>query len=142
MWICFSFIKVDRRNAIIYVLNKTPPTQGSRKVVRFMQNEPQFILYRAQRKNVNIVSCTVCGFVRTFVYVLCILIYVDCLWYNVHRVVSLGLLLWFISFLAVSHSSDCVFDMVVHCSGTQIQSWRHWRQSLVWRNIFCTKPIK
>jgi len=29
-------------------------TQGSRKVVRFMQNELQFILYRAQRTNVNI----------------------------------------------------------------------------------------
>jgi len=37
----FSFKKVDRRNAIIYVLTKTLPTQmGSRKVVRFMQNEP------------------------------------------------------------------------------------------------------
>jgi len=33
---------------------KTPSTQGSRKVVRFMQNEPQFILYRAQRTNVTI----------------------------------------------------------------------------------------
>jgi len=34
--------------------NKTLPTQGSQKVVRFMQNEPQFILYRVQRANVNI----------------------------------------------------------------------------------------
>jgi len=50
----FCFKKVDRRGAIIYVLTKTPPTQGSRKVVRFMENEPQFILYRAQRANVNI----------------------------------------------------------------------------------------
>ena len=39
---------------MIYVFTKTPPTQGSRKVVRFMQNEPQFILYRAQPKNVNV----------------------------------------------------------------------------------------
>jgi len=40
---------------MIHVFTKTPPTQGSRKVVRFMQNEPQFILYRAQRMtNVNI----------------------------------------------------------------------------------------
>jgi len=37
LWICFSFKKVDRRSAIIHVLTKTPPTQGSRKVVRFMQ---------------------------------------------------------------------------------------------------------
>ena len=58
-WICFSFKKVDRRSAIIHVFTKTPPTQGSRKVVRFMQNEPQFILYRAQRTNVNILYWTI-----------------------------------------------------------------------------------
>mgnify|MGYP007091343061 CR=1 FL=1 len=57
-WICFSFKKVDRRSAIIHVFTKTPPTQGSQKVIRFMQNEPQFILYRAQRTNVNIIYCT------------------------------------------------------------------------------------
>ena len=39
---------------MIHIFTKTPPTQGSRKVVWFMQNEPQFILYRAQRTNVNI----------------------------------------------------------------------------------------
>ena len=50
----FSFKKVDRQSAVIHVLTKTPPTQRSRNVVRFMQNEPQFILYRAQRTNVNI----------------------------------------------------------------------------------------
>ena len=47
--------KLNQWNAIIHVFTKTPPTQGSQKVVRFMQNEPQFILYRAQRTNVNIV---------------------------------------------------------------------------------------
>ena len=46
-WICFSFKKVDRRSAVIHVFTKTQSIQGSRKVVRFMQNEPQFILYRA-----------------------------------------------------------------------------------------------
>ena len=54
---CFSLKKVDRRSAIIHVFTKTPPTQGSRKVVRFMQNEPQFISYRAQRTNVNMQTC-------------------------------------------------------------------------------------
>ena len=57
-WICFSFKKVDRRNAIIHAFTKTPPTQGSRKVVRFMQNKPHFSLYKAQRTNVNIQICT------------------------------------------------------------------------------------
>jgi len=38
----------------MHVFTKTPHTQGSRKVARFMQNEPQFILYKAQRTNVNI----------------------------------------------------------------------------------------
>jgi len=55
------FFKVDRRSAMIHVFTKTPPTQGSRKVVRFMQNKPQFILYITQRTNVNIYchnSCT------------------------------------------------------------------------------------
>ena len=50
----FSFKKVNRRSAIIHVFTKTPPNQRSRKVVRFMQNEREFILYRAQRTNVNI----------------------------------------------------------------------------------------
>ena len=58
-WICFSFKKVDRRSAMIHVFTKTPPTQGSRKVARFMQNEPQFIVYRAQRTNVNIKLCPI-----------------------------------------------------------------------------------
>jgi len=39
---------------MITVFTKTPPTQASRKLVRFMQNETQFILYKAQRTNVNI----------------------------------------------------------------------------------------
>jgi len=39
-----------------HVFTKTPPTQGSRKVVRFMHNGPQFIVYIAQRTNVNISS--------------------------------------------------------------------------------------
>ena len=47
-WICFS----TRRNDTCFT--KTPPTQGSRKVVWFMQNEPQFNLYRAQLTNVKI----------------------------------------------------------------------------------------
>jgi len=29
------------------------PLKGHGKVVRFMQNEPQFILYRAQRTNAS-----------------------------------------------------------------------------------------
>ena len=56
-WICFPFKKVVRRSAIIHVFTKTPPIHGSRKVVQFMQNEPQFILYRAQRTNVNTCYC-------------------------------------------------------------------------------------
>jgi len=32
------------------------PTQRSRKVVRFMQNEPHIFMYRAQRTNVNILK--------------------------------------------------------------------------------------
>ena len=59
-WICFPFKKVVRRSAIIHVFTKTPPIHGSRKVVQFMQNEPQFILYRAQRTNVNIHLCFLC----------------------------------------------------------------------------------
>ena len=43
-----------RQSAIIHVLTKTPLTQRSRKVVRFMQNEREFILYRAQRTNVDL----------------------------------------------------------------------------------------
>ena len=35
---------------------KIPPTQMSRKVLRFVQNEPHFIVYIAQRTNVNITS--------------------------------------------------------------------------------------
>ena len=53
----FFFQKVDRRNAIIHVFTKTPPTQRSRKVVRFMQNESHLFLYRAQGTNVNIKIC-------------------------------------------------------------------------------------
>jgi len=45
---------VDQRSAIIHVFTKAPPTQGSRTVVRFMQNEPQYIVYIDQRTNVNI----------------------------------------------------------------------------------------
>ena len=50
-WISFS---LDRRSAIIHVFTETPPTQMSRKVVRFMQNEPHLFLYKAQLTNVNI----------------------------------------------------------------------------------------
>jgi len=32
--------KVDRRRAILHVITETPHTQRSRKVARFMQNEP------------------------------------------------------------------------------------------------------
>ena len=49
----FFFWKIDRLSAIVHVFTKTPPTQMSRKVVRFMQNEREFILYTAQRTNVN-----------------------------------------------------------------------------------------
>ena len=49
----FAFKKVDRRSAIIHVFTKTPPTQRSLKVLRFMQNEPHLFVYRAQRTNVN-----------------------------------------------------------------------------------------
>ena len=48
-WICFFLLKkVDRRSAIIHVFTKTPPTQRSRKVVRYL------FLYRAPLTNVNI----------------------------------------------------------------------------------------
>ena len=57
------FTLMKQQLDIIHVFTKTPPTQGSRKVVRFMQNDPQFILYRAQRTNVNIILWTE-GFVR------------------------------------------------------------------------------
>jgi len=39
---------------MVDAFTKTSPAQWSRKVVWLMQNEPHFMLYRAQRTNVNI----------------------------------------------------------------------------------------
>ena len=73
--ICFSFKKVDRRSAIIHVFTEPPPTQRSRKVVRFMQNEPHLSLYRAQLTKVNLSQTThvnqycSCHHQRNFAYI-------------------------------------------------------------------------
>jgi len=48
-WICFSFKKVDRRSAIIHVLPRLHPLKG--RTVH--ANWTAFIVYRAQRTNVN-----------------------------------------------------------------------------------------
>ena len=49
-WIFFSFKKVARQSAIIYVFTETPPTLRSRKVERFMQNEAHLFWTELNRR--------------------------------------------------------------------------------------------